>query len=136
MSEPLDIIGIDVDHVGKPRNDGTPGSGLSSAPIRLNRTPTAREAQLLVHHWDHPSSYTMMHRPGIAEVSGDRLVLTATTVEEVERCHAKTVRLAVDATNTAEAQLRSRDQQSARNDAAAAATHEQHVRDTAARIRF
>ena len=136
MSEPIDILGIDVDQVGRARNDGSRGSGLYAVPIRLSRPVTAREAQLLVHHWDHPSSYTTMHRPGIAEVAGDRFVLTATTVEEVERCHARTVRLAVEATNAAEAELRDLDARTARVDAAAAGVHQQQVRDTAARIRF
>lgn len=61
----------------------------------------------------------MLHRPGIASVSGDMLVLGATTIDEIKRCHAAaTVRLAVDATNAAEAQLRHADTRAAAQDAA------------------
>ena len=42
-----------------------------------------------------------MHRPGIASVSGDRIILDGTTVEELERYHAARDKLGlvlVDAT--------------------------------------
>lgn len=64
MSESLAFTGIDIEHVGAPRNDGSPGSALYAVPIKLNRRPSGIEAQLLVAHWDNPSSYTLMHRPG------------------------------------------------------------------------
>jgi hypothetical protein len=40
-----------------------------------------------------------MHRPGIARVHGDRIILDGTTMEEVERYHAKTLKLALEKTN-------------------------------------
>lgn len=67
------------------RNDGTPGSGLYSVPIKLNRVPSAREAQLLVRHWDRPSQFITMHRPGVAQVSGSSLILTRTTIDEAKQ---------------------------------------------------
>lgn len=73
MSAPLEIVGVDLDGVGTPRNDGTRGSALYMVPILLNRVPTPREAELLVANFDSPPSWTTMHRPGIARVSGDRL---------------------------------------------------------------
>ena len=133
---PLDIVGVDADHVGQPKNDGSPGSGLYRVPIKLSRVPTAREAELLVHYWDHPSSWTTMHRPGIAYVSGSSFVLDGTTVDEVKQYHAKTVRLAVDAANEHEAQLRAADDAKAAAADAQSAAHQQHVSEVAKDIDF
>ena len=105
-----------------PRNDGTPGSALCSVPVRLSATPDRAWAELFVRNWDRPPSFTSMHRPGIARVVGDRVVLNGTTVEEVAQYHQRTLRLAVDATNLQHAERK-------RREAAAAAP----VRDEAAR---
>ena len=40
-----------------------------------------------------------MHRPGIARVSGNKILLEGTTIEEVKDYHRDTLKLAVDATN-------------------------------------
>lgn len=40
-----------------------------------------------------------MHRPGIARVAGDKVILDRTTVEEVKRCHRDTLILAVEVAN-------------------------------------
>ena len=77
-----------------------------------------------------------MHRPGTATVSGDSIVLKATTIDEVKRCHAATVRLAVSATNAAESQLRDADARAARQEAVDAAEHQRRVRDVAGNITF
>jgi len=132
----LDILGVDTDNVGQPANDGSSGSALYRVPIKLNRAPSAREAEMLVYYWDHPSEFTMMHRPGIAYVSGRSLVLDGTTVDEVKQYHAKTVRLAVEATNAHEAQLKSADEVQAAAKQGQAASHQQHVADVAKDIEF
>jgi len=46
-----------------------------------------------------------MHRPGIASVEGDKVVLNGTTIEEVERYHKKTLKIAVDMANIALAEI-------------------------------
>ena len=136
MTEPFSIIGIDLDRVGQPRNDGTPGSGLYAVPITLSRQLSARETDLLVHFWDHPTSYTTMHRPGTAQVSGSSFVLNATTIDEVRDYHAATVKQAVAATNSAfaeetEAATRRQESEDQRRDA-----HDAEVRKVAGEIRF
>ncbi len=40
-----------------------------------------------------------MHRPGIASVYGNRVVLDGTTLDEVERYHRDTLKLVVDRAN-------------------------------------
>lgn len=93
------IIGVDENGVTVPRNDGTPGSGLYDVPLKLNRMPAAAWADTLVRTWDHPPSWSNMHRPGIASASGDRIWLRGTTIEEIEKHHLTTLKLCVDVAN-------------------------------------
>lgn len=97
--EPIRILGVDEAGVTRPRNDGTRGSGLHKVPLRLNRRPSARWAEIFRSVWDHPPQFTTMHRPGIASVSGDRIILDGTTMDEIELYHAATLRLVIPETN-------------------------------------
>ena len=92
------------DGVGRPRNDGTRGSGFYKVPLRLSRRPSSEWAQLFVQCWDRPPQLTTMHRPGIARVSGDTIVLDGTTMAELETYHAKTLRFCVENVNEQEAE--------------------------------
>ncbi len=44
-----------------------------------------------------------MHRPGIASVSGAKIILDGTTIEEVKKYHRETLVLCVDLANQEEA---------------------------------
>jgi len=85
------LYGRVVDEIGTPRCDG---SALYTVPFKLSRRPRSQWAQLFVRAWNHPSRFTTMHRPGIASVQGDRVVLDGTTVEEIDRYHRETLILA------------------------------------------
>lgn len=98
-SEPIKIIGVVVDEVTVPRNDGTPGSALYRIPFQLSQRPPYEWSKIFIEKWDRPSSYTTMHRPGIATISGDRIYLDGTTLEEVEKYHRNTLKLALQETN-------------------------------------
>jgi hypothetical protein len=134
--EPIRILGIDEARVTRPRNDGTAGSGLYKVPLRLNRTPSTRWVRLFTPMWDHPPQFTTMHRPGIASVSGDRIILDGTTLEEVERYHAATLRLVIPSVNAQvaaeeEAERAKRERADAEDRA-----HDEAVRKAAKRISF
>jgi hypothetical protein len=98
-TEPIKITGIDEANIGQPRNDGSRGSALYSVPLVLSRVPSAAWARQFPENWDHPPSWTTMHRPGIARVSGDRIILDGTTVDEVAKYHLTTLKGAVEITN-------------------------------------
>jgi hypothetical protein len=136
MPESINIVGIDTANVGHPRNDGTPGSGLYAVPVKLSRAPSAREARLLVYFWDNPSSWTTMHRRGIARISGSSLILDGTTIEEVRDIHVATVRQAVAATNAEYASELAKEERELELDEARRAAHEAEVRRVASEIRF
>lgn len=101
-SSPLKITGIIADQVSAPRNDGTPGSALYRVPFRLSRSPSHYWAEAFVKTWDMPPQFTSMHRPGIARVTGNTIVLDGTTLEEVERYHRDTLKLCVNEANRIE----------------------------------
>jgi hypothetical protein len=97
--EPIKIEGVLADEAGRPTNDGTRGSALYSIPFKLNRTPPHEWAELFVQTWDRPPQFTTRHRPGIAGVEGDRIILTRTTIEEVKDAHRDTLKIVVDTVN-------------------------------------
>jgi hypothetical protein len=134
--EPVEIVGVIEDGVGEPRNDGSRGSGLYKVPIRLSARPSNTWARLFVDTWNRPPRFTTMHRPGIASVIGDRIVLDGTTIEEVEKYHAETLRLVVEKVNEDAAALEARERRQREVEETEKQKHREHVRDVAGRIRF
>jgi hypothetical protein len=134
--EPIRIIEIIADEIGQPRNDGTPGSALYSVPFRLSARAPADWGAVFVRNWDNPREFTSMHRPGIASVSGDRVYLERTTVEEVEKVHKATLSIVLEDTNKAYAEYvekRSIEEQRQRIELE---EHKKSVEEAAKRIKF
>lgn len=104
--EPIRLVGVVVEAVTEPRNDGTPGCALYQVPIRLSRRPSWTWERAFLEAWRFPRQFTSMHRPGIARIEGDRVVLDGTTMEEVRDVHRDTLILCVADANAAEAQER------------------------------
>ena len=134
--EPLKIIGVIADEVTEPTQDGSPGSALYAVPFRLNRSPSHLWSQIFVQTWNSPPQFTSMHRPGIASVSGARIVLDGTTLEEVQRYHRDTLILCVNEANSKEKaivdqQRREREQRRCKTE-----EHRKHVEDVADDISF
>lgn len=102
--EPIRILGIVVDEVTEPRNDGTPGCALYRVPFRLSRTPSSLWSRFFLQTWDMPPRWSTMHRPGIARVSGDKIILDGTTIEEVRDVHRETLLLCVNKANELESE--------------------------------
>lgn len=97
--EAIRITGVIIDQIGTPRGDGTRGSALYRVPFRLSRTPPREWATFFIEVWEHPQRFTTMHRPGIASVVGDTVILDGTTVDEVEKYHKETLVLAAGEAN-------------------------------------
>lgn len=133
--EPIRILGVVVDEVSTPRMDGTRGSALYRVPFQLSRRPSAEWAQVFVHAWNHPTSFTTMHRPGIASVSSDKVILDGTTVGEVLETHRETLLLALGVANREvevwERQKFEREQEQLRQKQ----EHKRQVRDAAEQIK-
>jgi len=135
-NEPVRIVGVDTANMGAPRNDGTRGSALYRVPLILNRVPDPIWSAAFSEAWDAPPAWTSMHRPGIASVRGDRIVLDGTTIEELEQYHLKTLKLVVHGLNKVVAQHQAEERARQEAAAAAAEAHARRVEETAARLRF
>lgn len=134
--EPIRIVGIITDEVGEPRNDGTPGCALYRVPFRLSRRPSALWADLFVRTWDSPPRWSSMHRPGIARVSGDKIVLDGTTIEEVRDAHRETLVLCVDVANKMEREYLLREQEKRQREERRREEHMKNVAEIANEIDF
>ena len=134
--EGIRLMGIIADEVGIPRNDGTPGCALYEVPFRLSRTPSGEWERVFLENWDFPPSFTSMHRPGIARIEGDRLILDGTTVEEVEKYHLATLKLVIEKTNQITAQIASRRSQEQKREEQTRDEHQRHVKEVAKRLKF
>lgn len=134
--QPVQMRGVDLNGVTAPKNDGTRGSALYRVPVILEPRPDNEWSQLFVHHFDHPSSWTTMHRPGIASVVGDRIILDGTTMEELERYHLATLKLAVAAANANRARLAEQEESSRKRAQEAAEAHRNVSADIAGRLKF
>jgi nucleotide-binding universal stress UspA family protein len=133
---PIRVTGIIVDEVGVPRGNGTRGSALYEVPFRLSRMPPPGWADFFVRAWDLPPRFTSAHRPGIASVVGDRIILDGTTVEEIEHYHRETLILAVNQANDEyekyEHQRRAREEAERKR----LEEHESAIKEAAKRIKF
>ena len=103
--EPVHIIGIVTEDISRPKLDGTRGSALYSIPFKLSKIPSREWVTLFIHEWNYPRRFSTMHRPGIASVHGDTILLDGTTLEEVSNYHKDTLILCVDEANRKEAEL-------------------------------
>lgn len=134
--DPVRIVGVIADEVGEPRNDGTTGSALYSVPFRLSRRVSGDWARVFEQVWNRPPRFTTMHRPGIARVSGDCIILDGTTIEEVQQYHRDTLVLCVQETNRIiaehEEQVRRAEEERQRR----SEEHRSRVRDQSDKIRF
>ena len=124
---PLHLVDVDREGITRPRDDGTPGSALYVVPLLLSGTPDTLWARLLVENWDRPPRFSTMHRPGIARVTGDRIVLDGTTVEEFARHHKRTLELVVAVTNTQYADHRRSEEAARQSDDDEARRHRDEV---------
>jgi len=134
--EPVKIKGIVIDEISQPRNNGTAGSALYKIPFELNRTPSSEWRELFVNAWNRPPRFTSMHRPGIASAYGNQVILDGTKIEEVEKYHKDTLKLAVEVANKQIAEINLRKQQQAERERIERERHQKNIDDISKRINF
>ena len=134
--EPIKIIGVIIDEVGYPINDGTRGCALYKVPFQLSKTPPSKWSLLFLDFWDSPSKWTSMHRPGIARVIGDKVILDGTTIDEVKNYHRETLLLTVGEANRRYKEGLDQEKARKEHDAASADKHKRKVEDVVKQITF
>ncbi|MBI5402512.1 MAG: hypothetical protein HY959_03865 [Ignavibacteriae bacterium] len=68
-------------------------------PIGINSNPPHEWINFFIDYFNNPTSFTSHHRPGIANVIGNEIILNGTTVDEIEKCHRTTIIEAVNRAN-------------------------------------
>lgn len=101
-TEEIKIIGIIKEGVTLPKNDGSPRSALYSIPFELSKVPSYEWCSFFLEAWRHPSTFSSMHRPSIASVEDNLIILNGTTIEEVEKNHKETLLKAIEIANQKE----------------------------------
>lgn len=134
--EPVRILGIIIDEVGTPRDDGTPGSALYDVPFRLSHQPTHKWIEMFLESWNHPPRFTTMHRPGIASVRGTTVHLNRTTIEEVQLYHRDTLILATQEANEKYLRMLEKWYREQERERQRVEKHKQVVKDIAKDIKF
>ncbi len=136
MDEPIRILSVIKEEVGRPRNDGTPESSRYKVPLQLSATPSALWAKLFTQNLDQPSQFGTTPRPQLARIVGDRIILDGTTIEEVEQVHGNALKLVVNLTNKQEGELLVTERREVERDAAEGQAHRKHVEEIADRMNF
>ena len=95
----IKIVRLKKEKIKAPSNDGSPRSALYAIPFELSDTPPQERINLFINNWNNPPSYSSMHRPRIAEVYSNELILNGTTIEEYEKYHHKTLKLVLNKVN-------------------------------------
>jgi hypothetical protein len=132
----ISLVGVITHEVGVPSMDGTAGSSLYSVPFRLSTYPTSEWKRIFISTWNSPPRYTTMHRPGIAEIRGDRLILDGTTIEEVEKYHIDTLKIVLRETNSKYSMFKEMQRKNAEKKANQVKAHKDNVDDVAERLKF
>ncbi len=136
VDEDVKIKGILINEVSQPTNDGTPGSALYKIPFELNKTPGYPWSQLFINSWNRPPSFTSMHRPGIASVIGNKIILDGTDIEEVEKYHKDTLKLAIGVANTELRKIKEQQKQQTEREKILKEEHKNRIQDIGGRINF
>lgn len=134
--EPIKILGVIADEVTEPRLDGTPGSELYKVPFRLSRSPSSLWQVLFLKAWYSPPKFTPMHRSEIARVSGDKIVLDGTTIEEVAEYHRDTLVLCVNEANNEEKKIIAKQLLIEEQKQQKSAEHKSRIEDISKQIKF
>jgi len=136
MNADVKILEILVDDVTVPERNGTPGSDLYKVPFRLSCKPSQIWENAFIEAWNNPENHATSHRPGIASIMGNMIILEKTTIEKVEKYHQKTLKLAVAHANekvkeslNKKSTLNSKEQKRIRE-------HRERVEEVASRITF
>ena len=127
--EEIKIIGIITNEVTVPKMDGTRGSALYKIPFKLSRIPSRLWEELFIQSWNYPPRFTTMHRPKIASVIGDKIILNGTTIEEVKSYHRDTLLLCVNEANEKEREIEKRNRELEQRERLKIQSHYQEIED-------
>lgn len=134
--EKIKVIGILTNEVTVPKMDGTRGSALYKIPFKLSRVPSELWENLFIQLWNSPPQYTTMHRPGIASVIGDKIILDGTTIDEVKDYHRDILLLCVNEANKRMIEIEKRNRELEQRKKSEIQSHYQGIQDVSKDIKW
>ena len=134
--KPVKILRIVSEDITIPTMDGTRGSALYQIPFELNCRPSSDWGRIFIETWNRPPRWTSMHRPGIAKVIGNKIYLTKTTMEEVQKYHKETLELSVNKANEIIAEHERRNNNDVLSENKRINEHQENVTNIASAITF
>ena len=134
--EKIKVIGILTNEVTVPKMDGTRGSALYKITFKLSRVPSELWENLFIQLWNSPPQYTTMHRPGIASVIGDKIILDGTTIDEVKDYHRDTLLLCVNEANKRMIEIEKRNRELEQRKKSEIQSHYQGIQDVSKDIKW
>ncbi len=130
--EDIEIKDVIPEEVTEPSSNG-----LYSVPFALSCQPPTEWSEEFRHYWDTYSTFrNPAHRQGIASVKGSKIILTETTIEQVEEYYARTLSEVVESTNAAYRKLVAQAEAAQQQEQALRDEHKQHVEEVSKRIKF
>jgi hypothetical protein len=129
------IVGIMLNEITIPTMDGLRGSALYSIPFKLSREPSYERREFFIHSWNNPT-WSFSHKPGIAHVFSNKIVLDRTTIEEVEKTHKETLQLCLDVANKKDEEYQKRKRIKEEDEENKIQMHKESVANRAKKISF
>jgi hypothetical protein len=133
---PIKLVGVVIEEVGSPRNDGTAGGALYAIPIKLSASPRDEWRIFFLEAFDDPSQHDEAHRRGIASFREGRIILDGTTMEELETTHIATLKLTVEQANRKYADLLVQRRATSERQRQDEEKHRKSVEESAKKIKF
>ncbi len=133
--EDIKLVEIITEKITEPTGEGR-GGALYAIPIKLSGPVPSQWAAYFAYAWDHPGKFTSMHRPGIARVVGNTIILDGTTMQELEEVHLPTLKGAVAVANKQYREYLEQKERGAKEAEKKSAAHRQEVEEMAKRIKF
>lgn len=90
----IEIVELD-DNIEKGSNNG------DKFFVKLNGRPEEAWSKIFMEKWKRPSTFSSMHAPSIASISGNKVILDNTDISIVKSTHLATLKLVVGETNQA-----------------------------------
>lgn len=134
--EPVKIIGVIMEEVGAPRNDGTAMSRWHRVPLKLSRQVDRKWEIAFERAWNTSTRFANVRRTSIAKVNGDRINMSCTTIDEVLNDHKMDLIQCVLETNRIMAEKEAADQAEAEAFRLRLEEHKKHLAEVAERARF
>lgn len=78
------VLGVIVNEVSEPQIDGN-GRTVYDVPLQLSARVPGEWARYFLSAWHSGPQISAKHRPEVANVGADRIVLEGTTIDEVEQ---------------------------------------------------